>query len=232
MWTVTDYTHHEERTVFLGLRVFREQRISGNFLPLRKVLTMTRYSKPTDARDKVYAVLGLSNDGEKLVPSPTYAKSCVDVVCNLTWAMIRLYGSLNILFVCGSGPYTQNSGYPSWVPGFLESDRQLQILSARYMVRPDFDDSDFDKGYIRYIPYCQKNCLFTRPDRAVATLVNQGLVVIGVPFSRCAGNSTVCGVSGNTPRGLAMADSDAVLVIQSTMKVHNGPQFSRANRLT
>lgn len=119
-------------------------------MSLFDALIASRYSLATDPRDKVYALLGLTNDGSNLVPLPTYTSSVEKVFHDLTAAIIRSRQRSNVLLLASWAPLQERFlaaarwnvnwaelGYhlPPWLSRLPSSVPQVMSLRA------DFDDS-------------------------------------------------------------------------------------------
>lgn len=76
----------------------------------------------TDARDKIYGLLGLASDSDRLGIVPDYSKSVVEVYANVARALIA-DGKTTILSWCQQSQ-TRIERLPSWVPDFSSLIRQ------------------------------------------------------------------------------------------------------------
>jgi len=74
----------------------------------------TREAQSTDPRDKVYALLGLTNDGDDLVPFPNYKHSIGKVLVDFTRAVIKSKKSLNYLYLREFAPLGGEGLMPTW----------------------------------------------------------------------------------------------------------------------
>lgn len=93
--------------------------------PLIHHLRADLNSKATDPRDKVFAMLGVSDDFEEPYLQPDYHKSAVEICVRVAEIMIgRGHGPLVINSTAATGP---EPGVPSWVP-LWHSGRFVQIL--------------------------------------------------------------------------------------------------------
>lgn len=101
-----------ERHHYQGI-ISRNQRNMANLLitfnPIRATDLRLR---ATDPKDKVYGILGLARDVEKLAIVPDYAKSIEEVYTEVT-ARILATGEFQFLQLCC---YDPDSRLPSWVP--------------------------------------------------------------------------------------------------------------------
>lgn len=93
------------------LKIRRAPRRSG-LVPL---LRWFGASKASDPRDKIYALLGFSNDAHLLELRPDYKKHCRDVYIDTTMAIYKKNG-LELLSLVGRNRNIPD--LPSWVPDF------------------------------------------------------------------------------------------------------------------
>ncbi|KAI1759160.1 HET-domain-containing protein [Hypoxylon sp. FL1150] len=80
-------------TLINAIEEFRRQELDaqrgGLRMTLLEALLRSRYSLATNPRDKIYAMLGLTRDGQDLVPTPTYTETVEEVFRQLSMAFIR-----------------------------------------------------------------------------------------------------------------------------------------------
>lgn len=102
---------------------FRD-RYQDNRKPLLShAIKKSRNSLSTDARDKIFALLGICDDGAELVPEKLgYQYSAEVIVSNITKALIQKTGCLDLILI-NSIYKTQNRGaLPTWTPDWLSHD--------------------------------------------------------------------------------------------------------------
>jgi hypothetical protein len=84
--------------------------------------------------DKVFALLGLCQDGTSLVPAPNYEQPVEELLQDLTRKFIVAHSSLDFILAAESSAMT-NSALPSWTPNWLgtwnPSAGKLQTLSLK-----------------------------------------------------------------------------------------------------
>jgi hypothetical protein len=80
---------------------------------LLELLRATGNFKASDPRDRIYALLGVSNDSEQLGILPNYSDSYETACIKLTKALIRKYGTSVLSFNAG-----HNISLPSWCCDF------------------------------------------------------------------------------------------------------------------
>ncbi|KAH7333256.1 heterokaryon incompatibility protein-domain-containing protein [Rhexocercosporidium sp. MPI-PUGE-AT-0058] len=59
-------------------------------ISLLEAIQWSQYALATDQRDKIYALLGLTSDGPRLVPMPNYQRSFEQILCDLTQALLSV----------------------------------------------------------------------------------------------------------------------------------------------
>ena len=102
--------------------------LAGNLVDL---LVQTRRRDATDARDKLFAVLGLLQaDASRLEIQPDYSSSAADVYRSVSANLIEHSGALDVLGACfpwGDDPAALK-GLPSWVPDWRPTGISAQPL--------------------------------------------------------------------------------------------------------
>jgi Heterokaryon incompatibility protein (HET) len=114
------------------LRSFRVERSPVNFsraaLPLG--LALTGHCQASDPKDKLYAVLGLSENTENVKPNYDENVTVEEVFRQFAIACIRTKSSLGILGFCS---YSPNATHPSWVPFLGDSNKHNYPISTEYI---------------------------------------------------------------------------------------------------
>ncbi|UPL03094.1 hypothetical protein LCI18_014028 [Fusarium solani-melongenae] len=95
-------------------------------VPLIKALRMASYSKATDARDKVYSLMGLTYDGAIMFPTPSYGRELDDINREATLRLVQIKNTLDHIVFRSVPP-------GSWVidwfnPGTWSNSRALAYL--------------------------------------------------------------------------------------------------------
>ncbi|TVY26239.1 Heterokaryon incompatibility protein 6,OR allele [Lachnellula hyalina] len=111
------------------LHHFRCIFLSNNQTPitLNEALQWSHYAQATDPRDKIYALLGLTSDGFKIIPMPNYKQPLEQIHENMTKAMFVMERSLESICMRGLGCHEDSQ--PSWVSDwayFWSSPRTIQ----------------------------------------------------------------------------------------------------------
>jgi len=93
----------------------RPSRLGAPRLNLAEALVRSRNFLTTDPRDSIYALLGLTSDGNDLIPMPNYVEPLEDVFLRAAWNMVALQGHTSLILLArrraSSSPLL-----PSWVP--------------------------------------------------------------------------------------------------------------------
>jgi hypothetical protein len=134
----------------LPLLDFRHRyRVTEEPLSLFEALRWSHQALATDPRDKIFALLGLTSDGDRLVPLPNYRQPMEDILREMTRKMIIAEKSLDFICIKGSRR-VETSDQPSWVPDWLnfwtqsrtilDTYHTKKVLSRRGLVSPTTDD--------------------------------------------------------------------------------------------
>jgi hypothetical protein len=100
----------------IGLQQIRMAWDRGMRAPLQDLIYECRHRRSTDARDKIYALLGLMGDPMSAFLRPDYSKSVNEVYANVARHLITQTRSLNP--ICGQQAQGRLEDLPSWVPDF------------------------------------------------------------------------------------------------------------------
>lgn len=94
------------------IAIIQQLRTSTRRRNLQDLLALTRYSVSTDARDAVYAKIGIAEDGTNVFGAPDYNLSITAILKKLALGMMEAHD--NLRFLC----YVEkaNHGLPTWVP--------------------------------------------------------------------------------------------------------------------
>lgn len=121
----------------LNFNLFRKDPKTDMPRPLLALLLSSRSSLATDPRDKVYALLGLSSDGQELIPLPDYKNTLESIYLHICLSLLKLKECLGIITLrCGVEKEGRTRSLPSWVPewGSLSSAARPW---HRWLVHPD-----------------------------------------------------------------------------------------------
>jgi len=100
----------------IALEQIRTAWARGMRPPLQDLIYECRRRRSTDARDKIYALLGLMGDSMSDFLRPDYSKSINEVYANVARHFITQTKSLNP--ICGQQAQGRLEDLPSWVPDF------------------------------------------------------------------------------------------------------------------
>ncbi|KAH6991206.1 heterokaryon incompatibility protein-domain-containing protein [Ilyonectria sp. MPI-CAGE-AT-0026] len=95
-------------------------------VPLIKALKMTSFARSTDARDKVYGLMGLTYDGSIIFPTPSYGSDIRRVNEDATLRVIRLERSLDTIVFRSKSPR-------SWLVDWFDSETWLDPRVVSYL---------------------------------------------------------------------------------------------------
>ena len=143
--------------VFFHTTSAMKQQLSS---PLQELLVSIYRLGATDPRDRIFALLGLSNDAQLLGIRADYSKSYSVMCVETAWRMLRQYGLwvLSKSSACRSTHHEED--LPSWVPdwslphvanlGVLRFDEaEFSASGASVMcTRPSIDNQNFESKVI------------------------------------------------------------------------------------
>lgn len=95
------------------VRSFRKTYQQGRRLGLIEAMQKSHNALSSDPRDKIYALLGLTRDGDDLVPYPNYKQNIGEVLRDFTRAVIKSKKSLDYLYSIPLAPF-RGEGVPNW----------------------------------------------------------------------------------------------------------------------
>jgi hypothetical protein len=90
----------------------RQKKVFG----LKELLQHSRECRASDPRDKIYAFLGLADQGYGIIPKYTWQNTIVHVLIHTAQRIIAFEGNLHILEHVGEGREKLGTLLPSWVP--------------------------------------------------------------------------------------------------------------------
>ncbi|KAI1191115.1 heterokaryon incompatibility protein-domain-containing protein [Nemania serpens] len=102
---------------FLTLWARRTRTQKGISSPLSELLFEHRRGKATDARDRIFGLMGLAAEREEMPPAD-YTASITSVFTDATVDMFRRSGNLDVLGLVGSVRSGRPEDLPSWVPDY------------------------------------------------------------------------------------------------------------------
>ncbi|CZR67028.1 uncharacterized protein PAC_16927 [Phialocephala subalpina] len=124
-----------------------EGNVKTSQMDLQTALRYSCSSQATEPRDKIFGILGLSNDGSDLIPSPDYRQPLEDILRDITIKRLKqgngspAPGPMDL--ICIDNPKVpRRDDLPSWVidwrglwrsqEGSLRSSRTLRGLKSEY----------------------------------------------------------------------------------------------------
>lgn len=112
----------------------------SGYAGLLHLLSLTNQSaESTDARDKVYALLGLSREGLNGELAPDYSLSFREAYIKTAKTLIRLTGSIKILSLAEHKKSLDDVVLPSWVPDWRRRGETLLETKSPLGFDPGFD---------------------------------------------------------------------------------------------
>ena len=107
-----------QKTRFDAIRLFCEHErrsiVGTPRMLLSEALVTSRSSMASDPRDNIYAILGLTLDGEHIVKYPDYSSSVEDVFADASRRLVGLQGHISLILLA-RGSYDAGCK-PSWIP--------------------------------------------------------------------------------------------------------------------
>jgi hypothetical protein len=151
--------HHTElsernRSLLAAISQFRTQErgIPGASLrmPLINAMILSRFSLATDERDKVYAILGLTSDGNDLVPTLSYVDPVQDVFERLTAKIIQTQQPTHALSLARRAPLSfRFPDSPPWAIDWADLQYNIPpwlISEPGAMAKPALHSVDFENS--------------------------------------------------------------------------------------
>lgn len=117
-------SHRENITLamdlIIALKKFSDQEKSGQKARLLDAMLASRLSLSTEPRDKVLALLGLSGDGEYMLPTPNYVQSDLEIRLEISLSIMRRYPEkLHVIFL-GKNQSKSGDLELSWLPNWFQ----------------------------------------------------------------------------------------------------------------
>ena len=112
---------------------------------LSELLCRFRDSLATEEKDHIFALVGISSDGDHPAYRPDYTREVKEVYGEVAWTTINQYSSLHILSAAGLQGGLAN--LPSWIPDWTVSP---QVLVYGLASPAAFQASGITKGMITH----------------------------------------------------------------------------------
>ncbi|ETS85800.1 hypothetical protein PFICI_03825 [Pestalotiopsis fici W106-1] len=119
----------------------RLQYQSGRPQTLCESMAITQHFLSSDSRDKVFALIGITSDGGRLVPTPSYYQDFETMLTDLAAAVFREHRNFNMM-VLDRRNRAATPGLPTWVPDLpvedpkdLSSILHTELLDSRLLER-------------------------------------------------------------------------------------------------
>lgn len=114
------------------------------------LLWLLRHKEATDARDKVYGLLGLLHGQNRSILVPDYSLSTAETFSRCTEALIKSDNSLNALI----GPRLRQFGLPTWVIDLLPSDNSESVLFFHNILKRISSSIIFNASKMQPVCHC------------------------------------------------------------------------------
>ncbi|KAI0490516.1 heterokaryon incompatibility protein-domain-containing protein [Xylaria cf. heliscus] len=108
---------------------------------LKSLLQHSRSCEASDARDRVYAFLGLAHQGYDIIPNYAVENGVRDVLIETAKSIIRFDKSLDILRHVHRGRDKLGLNLPSWVPDWTSEETQTGLDECSWEEANPFDAS-------------------------------------------------------------------------------------------
>jgi hypothetical protein len=112
----------------LAIHIFRKREnpmvLGAPRMLLSEALRRTRYALATEPQDAIYAVLGLTRDGDDVVPMPNYRQPLAAVLGSVSRKMIDEQGQTALTLLARSQA-GRTPDLPSWSPDWTQLPRHI-----------------------------------------------------------------------------------------------------------
>jgi hypothetical protein len=199
------------------VRSFRQKYQDSKRIALIEAMRKSQAAQSTDPRDKIYALLGLTYDGDDLVPYPNYRQSISEVLRDFTKAVIKSNKSLDYILFTPLGNIKQE-GIPTWV---------VDWVGLRGRKRNFLDIEIFPSNNLTMVELSDPNMLRVR-GRFVGRVLDT--------FDRIAGSKSFLEVDDliqryyNKNNNLPNAISDAICASLCLQKVEELDRLLKGSR--
>ena len=139
--------------------------------PLTATLLSTKDQSVTDARDKIYGVMGISSDAAALVPKVSYKLPSMDVFTNLTVALVK--ASMRLDIICYKSPYASISPQtPTWAMNLSSNCFDASTNAALFSL-------SVPSGWIVEPEYYRAKPEFTVEKNGIPTILKVSALMVG-----------------------------------------------------
>jgi hypothetical protein len=102
---------------FLSLAAQREWEARSSRWSLSMLLEHFRYTESTLSRDRLFAMLGLANDGNEVDFEPDYSSTLEEIVLRFARVFVRQGRGMQLLY--RAGLHGDVDRFPSWIPDWM-----------------------------------------------------------------------------------------------------------------
>ncbi|KAH6674676.1 heterokaryon incompatibility protein-domain-containing protein [Halenospora varia] len=110
---------HNGFSHLLNIQNFRQDAIDDRPIHFLDAIGRSQSSLATEKRDKLFAILQLTYNGNAFIPVPNYRQDTDDICLDITMSAISLSRSLDVIAFLGNSK--DGSSEPTWVPHWLAS---------------------------------------------------------------------------------------------------------------
>lgn len=116
---ITDTLNHLGYQHVQDILQFRSDSINERPLSFLEALARSHMSLATDIRDKTFALLNMTYNGNTYIPIPNYSQNASDLCLEITKVALKATKSLDILVLLAN---PERESAPSWFPDWLSLD--------------------------------------------------------------------------------------------------------------
>ena len=139
-----------QRNKFQSLQQFREDKISSKPISLLDALHRSRTALATDPKDKLYALLGITFDGDNFIAEPNYDQYSTETYTQFARALIQRGVVLDFIYLREASRHPSYE-IPSWVPDWCNLNDMLaeqEFDLIRRCIIPSKDSADYSSRVI------------------------------------------------------------------------------------
>ena len=133
------------------------------------LLTQARDSYATGNRDKIYAILGLATEDDRITLNADYLKSVDEIYTSFAAVSMERYRNLDVLNAVQCHLYSLNSKLPTWVP-----DWEVHPVSRSFVLDSGFPNMSASNNSQPIVSFSQNNRILFATGVLVDTLYRVG----------------------------------------------------------
>ena len=139
-----------QKNKFQSVQQFREDKTSSKPISLLDALHRSRTALATDPKDKLYALLGITFDGDNFIAEPNYDQDSTETYTQFARALIHRGVVLDFIYLREASRHPSYE-IPSWVPDWCNLNDTLaeqEFDLIRRSVMPSKDSADYGSRVI------------------------------------------------------------------------------------